>query len=292
MVGCPAGKLLKGKKMQKILKEFGLNTDNSVYVIAEIGLNHGGDIDVAKKLIDSAAKTGVDAVKFQTYITEKRVPKDSPIFGILKQCELPFDAFKELKNYSENYGIEFFSTPFDEESVDYLENIDCNIYKIASFDVVNNTLLKKIASTKKAVIMSVGMSNIDEINHAYDILKTATKKISLLHCISAYPTSEMDANLAAIFSLKQNYDCVIGQSDHTNDIIVPLYAVAAGAQVVEKHFKIDDAMNCVDAPVSITELQLKKLVSEIRRIESIFGNGQLGITNAQKGTVVFRRYKQ
>lgn len=278
--------------MLKKLSDFGLNTDNKVYVIAEIGLNHGGNIEVAKKLIDSASKTGVDAVKFQTYITEKRVRNDSPIYNILKQCELPFEAFKELKNYAEKYGIEFFSTPFDEESVDYLESIGCSIFKVASFDVVNLKMLKKVADKKKTVILSVGMSTMDEIHEAYEILHMATNKIALLHCISAYPTNEEAANLAAIFTLKEKFDCIIGQSDHTNGILVPLYAVAAGAQIIEKHYKINDSFECVDSPVSITEEQMKKLVNEIRRIERIFGVGEFGVREAEKGLTSFRRFNK
>ena len=151
-------------------------------------------------------------------------------------------------------------------------------------------MLKKISGTGKAVILSVGMSNVEEIRAAFNILEKGTDKISLLHCISAYPTKEEDANLAAIYSLKEQFDCVIGQSDHTNDIVVPLYAVAAGAQIIEKHYMIDSDMNCVDAPVSITEEQMTRLVVEIRRIELIFGNGEIGLTSAQAGTVVYRRH--
>ena len=244
----------------KNLKKYGFNTSNKVYVIAEIGINHGGSIEAAKRLISSAAKSGVDAVKFQTYITEKRVLNDSPIFNILKQCELPFEAFKYLKDYTNQYEIEFFSTPFDEESVDYLISIGCDLYKVASFDIVNHKLLSKIASTKKSVIMSTGMSNLSEIEQAYDILKSKTDNIAILHCISAYPTKEDDANLAAIYRLKEKFDCIVGQSDHTNNIVVPLYAIAAGAQIIEKHYKIDQNMDCVDAPVSITEIQMENLI--------------------------------
>lgn len=274
----------------KNLKDFGFNTNNKTYVIAEIGINHGGDINLAKKMIDSVSRTGADAVKFQTYITEKRVPKDSPIFDILKKCELSFDAFKELQTYSKSLNIDFFSTPFDNDSVDFLNSIGCDIYKIASFDIVNKELLKKVASLKKPVIMSTGMSNLKEINTAYNILTQKTDKIALLHCISSYPTEENDANLLAISHLKESFNCVIGHSDHTNDIKVPLLAVAAGAQVIEKHFKIDDNMDCVDAPVSISESQLKELVSGIREIEKIFGDGFMGITSAEKEIVPFRRF--
>ena len=274
----------------KNLKDFGFNTNNKTYVIAEIGINHGGDINLAKKMIDSVSRTGADAVKFQTYITEKRVSKDSPIFDILKKCELSFDAFEELQTYSKSLNIDFFSTPFDNDSVDFLNSIGCDIYKIASFDIVNKELLKKVASLKKPVIMSTGMSNLKEINTAYNILTQKTDKIALLHCISSYPTEENDANLLAISHLKESFNCVIGHSDHTNDIKVPLLAVAAGAQVIEKHFKIDDNMDCVDAPVSISESQLRELVSGIREIEKIFGDGFMGITSAEKEIVPFRRF--
>lgn len=271
------------------LKEYGFSTDNKVYVIAEIGLNHGGDINTAKRLIDSASRTGVDAVKFQTYLTEKRVAKNSPIFDILKKCELPFEAFKELKDYTETYNIEFFSTPFDEESVDFLESINCALYKVASFDVVNHKLLSKIADTKKTIIMSVGMANLSEIEDAFKILNNKTKNLAILHCISAYPTKEEDANLSAVYTLKEKFDCVIGQSDHTNGIVVPLYAVATGAQIIEKHYKIDENMNCVDAPVSISEEQMKELIGKIRKLEKILGDGELGIKEAEVGCKIFRR---
>ncbi|MCP4049667.1 MAG: N-acetylneuraminate synthase [bacterium] len=273
----------------KNLHKYGFNTNNKVYIIAEIGLNHGGDIEVAKKMIDSAVRAGVDAVKFQTYITEKRVEKDSPVFDIIKKCELPFEAFKELQEYSKNTGVDFFSTPFDEESVDYLESIDTGMYKVASFDAVNQKLLKKVADTGKPVVLSVGMADINEISQAYEILLKGTDKITLLHCVSAYPTKEEDANLAAIYMLKDSFDCLIGQSDHTSDIKVPLYAVAAGAQVIEKHYKIDEAMDCVDAPVSITEEQMKYFVKQVRNLENIMGKGTLGISKAEVGTVPYRR---
>ena len=274
----------------KKLKDFGFNTDNKTYIIAEIGVNHGGDISVAKQLIESAARTGADAVKFQTYKTEKRVSKDSPIFDILKKCELPFEAFKELQLYSKRLNIDFFSTPFDIESVDYLESINVDLYKIASFDIGNMGLLEKVAKTNKPIILSVGMSNADEITNAYNCIKKYNDNLALLHCVSAYPTDETDSNISAIFSLKESFkDCVIGQSDHTNDIDVPIYSVCSGAQILEKHFKIDESMECVDSPVSITELQLKNLVLQTRRIEKIMGSSELQIRDCEKGSLIFRR---
>lgn len=276
--------------MYKSLNDFGFPTANRVFTIAEIGINHGGKLDVAKHLIDSAVSTGADAVKFQTYLTEKRAPSgQQAIFDILKQCELPLDTFASLKQHAEQQNIEFFSTPFDEESVDCLEAIGCRIYKVASFDVVNRQLLRKIAQTQKTVIMSVGMAALQEIEEAYTILTQNTQNVAILHCISAYPTQEEDANLAALFDLRKHFPCVIGQSDHTPDIVVPLYAVAAGAQIIEKHFKIDESMDCIDAPVSITENQFKTMVSQIRRIEAIFGESRQERSKADEGTRIFRR---
>lgn len=275
----------------KKLKDHGFNTANRTYVIAEIGINHGGNISLAKSLIASAALTGADAVKFQAYITEKRAPKGNQvIYDILKRCELSFTAFKELKEYSSRYNVDFFCTAFDKESLDGLENIKCDLYKVASFDVVNHKLLSVVASTGKPVILSVGMADLDEIEKAYNILKNGTDKIALLHCISAYPTRPEDANLAAIYTLQNKFDCVIGHSDHTNDILVPLYAVAAGAQIIEKHFKIDKNMDCVDAVVSITAAQMKQLVEETRRIEQIFGDGEFGVRKVEKDITPFRRH--
>ena len=273
----------------KNLKNYGFNTSKLFYTIAEIGINHGGDLDKAKSLIDSAVRAGADSVKFQTYLTEKRVPKDSPIFDILKQCELPFDAFEKLKNHAEAQNIEFFSTPFDEESVQCLEDIGVKLYKIASFDVLNHKLLKRISKTGKTVIMSVGMANLHEIQNAYNILKEKTDRIVILHCVSAYPTDEKDANLAVIERLKSEFDCVIGQSDHTNDIQVPLYAAAMGAQILEKHYKIDNEMDCVDSPVSITEEQMLRFTYQLNKLDKILGNSKIGLLDAEEGAKQFRR---
>ena len=275
--------------MIKDLKKFFFNSENSTYVIAEVGINHGGNVNLAKKIIKSASKTGANAVKFQTYITEKRVPKDSKIFNILKRCELRKEDFKILKDFSDSVSMDFFSTPFDNESADYLDSIGVKIFKIASFDTVNIPLLKKVGSFKKTIIMSTGMTNESELDNAYNLLKKETDKIVLLHCVSSYPLDERYANLNVINTLRNKYDCLIGYSDHTNDIKIPLYAVAAGAQVIEKHYKISNEMDCVDSSVSITEDQMKKMVNEIRHLEKAFGNGKLGISDAEKGTLIFRR---
>jgi N,N'-diacetyllegionaminate synthase len=279
------------RSKMKNLKEYGFNTDNKTYVIAEIGINHGGDLDLAKRMIDSASKTGCDAVKFQTYLTEQRAPKNNQeVFDILKKCELPFSDFEILKNHSQIYGLDFFSTPFDRESVECLKAIDVDLYKVASFDVVNKKLLREIAKTGKPIIMSVGMANMEEIREAHAVIKTTSNNLAILHCISAYPTEEKDANLGAIPILQDEFgDCVIGQSDHTSGIKVPLYAVALGAQIIEKHFKIDDEMNCIDAQVSISQEQMLNLVDKIRNLENIIGDQNLEITDVQNPATIFRR---
>jgi N,N'-diacetyllegionaminate synthase len=273
----------------KELKNYGFNTSKMFYTIAEIGINHGGELDVAKSLIDSAVRAGADSVKFQTYLTEKRAPKDSPIFDILKNCELPFSSFEILNDHAKEQNIDFFSTAFDEESVECLEDIGVDSYKVASFDVVNHRLLRRIAKTGKTIIMSVGMADLKEIKEAYNIISEKTSHIVLLHCVSAYPTNKEDANLSIIMDLMEEFDCLIGQSDHTNDIKVPLYAASMGAQILEKHYKISNDMDCIDSPVSITENQMTKFVNELKVLEEIIGESFIGMLEAEKGSQQFRR---
>ena len=261
------------------------------FVIAEIGINHGGNLKVAKKLIDSAARANVDAVKFQTYITEKRVKKNSPIFDILKKCELSFEEFRVLKNYSQKKNVEFMSTPFDIESFNFLKILKVSKIKIASFDTVNTKFLKEISKKKSNFIMSVGMSKLKEIEKAYKILSNGSKnKVNLLHCVSSYPTKEKDAQLNCINLLKNKFKCTIGHSDHTNDIFVPLCAVIMGARIIEKHFMIDANMKCVDKPVSITEKQMSKLILDIRRFETSLGKDFFGLRKNEKPFQMFRRF--
>ena len=265
---------------------------DKTYMIAEIGINHMGDINKAKKLIDAAVSSGVDAVKFQTYITEKRAPKgNQEIFDILKKCELPFKAFEELKNYSGYYNVDFFSTPFDEESVDCLSDIGVNIHKVASFDTVNHKLLRYIREKAETVIMSTGMSTLNEVKDACNILNKNVDDIILLHCVSSYPTEVKDANLGVIDTLSKHFpEYVIGQSDHTPGRMIPLMAVARGAKVIEKHFKIDE--DCVDAPVSISASQMKFLIDDIRLLEESVGDGEMGMTDNQESAQIFRRFSE
>lgn len=275
----------------KKLAEFGFNTNRRTYAIAEIGINHEGSLQLALQMIVAAARAGYDAVKFQTYQTDMRVDKSKlAIYEILKRCELPFSAFRELKDCAEENKVDFLSTPFDKESVACLETIDTQFYKVASVDVTNLELLRTIGETKKPVILSVGMANKFEIDEALNTLLRHARSVTLLHCVSAYPLDENHANLGAIYDLQEAYDCVVGYSDHTKSVEIPLMAVAAGAQVIEKHFMLNNQVGCIDAPVSIDEDQSTKLCSEIQRVESIFGLGGLKLSEIERPTAEYRRH--
>lgn len=273
----------------KDLRKNGFNTNNRFFTIAEIGINHNGEIDQALRLIDAAHRSGADSVKFQTYVTEKRVKKDSEIFQILKNCELSYYDFEKLKKHADDLGIAFFSTPFDEESVDFLESLDVPFYKIASFDIVNRRLLRKVKEQNKPVIISTGMSNLKEVSSALKIFDNKSP-VTLLHCVSAYPTLEKDSNIASIDILRNRFENVVGQSDHTPGIKTSLYSFLRGAQVLEKHFKLDENFKCVDFPVSITESQMSSLVEKLREADLILGEGEFKASEAEDDTLKYRRF--
>ncbi|MBI4550197.1 MAG: N-acetylneuraminate synthase family protein [Candidatus Omnitrophica bacterium] len=266
-----------------------IGANSPVFVIAEAGINHNGDLKLAERLILEAKKNGADAVKFQTYITEKRVAKDSPIFGILKQCELSYSAQEKLFRLAREEGILFFSTPFDEESADFLAGLGTVLIKIASFDIVNLKLLRHVASKKIPLIVSRGMTNETEVDAAVSLFKREATAFALLHCISSYPNREEDANLRVIGTLKERYGCVVGYSDHTLGIRVPVLSVAAGAAVIEKHFTLDRAMEGPDHGISCDPAMLGEMVREIRRTETILGAGDIKTYEAEKPILVYRR---
>jgi len=261
-----------------------------VFIVAELGINHNGDFDTAIKLIDEAKAAGADAVKLQTYITEKRTAKDSPIFNILKQCELSFSRQKELFRYARSKGIEIFSTPFDEESVNFLAAVDTCCYKIASFDVVNKKLLSKVARQAKPVIMSRGMANQEELDAAVAIIKKHGLSIVLLHCVSAYPVlSHEFLNLATIRALRERYRCPVGFSDHTLSIEAVQYAVAAGASVIEKHFTLSRKDKGPDHALSIEPDQMKAMVEGVRKVSCMLGEAACSAIPAEKEILQYRR---
>jgi N,N'-diacetyllegionaminate synthase len=263
--------------------------DNKTFIIAEAGLNHNGDIEIGKKLISKAKESGADAIKFQTYITEKRVVKDSPIFDILKKCELTNDQTKVLFDFAKEEGIIFFSTPFDIESAEFLIDLNVSLIKLASFHVTHHKLIEKVAKSKIPIIMSRGMTNEKELDAAVKIIEKYDCPYALLHCVSSYPLKDEDANLMAINAMKEIYDCPIGYSDHTQNVKVPSMAVAVGASIIEKHFTHDENYECPDGIISANPIDLKKLVDEIRYVEKILGTKKIELLNCEKGTLQYRK---
>lgn len=259
------------------------------FVVAEVGINHGGNVETAKRLIEAAAKSGAEAVKFQTYRTEKRVARGSPIFDILKKCELGEAAHRELARTARDAGITFFSTPFDPESVELLESLDVPAYKIASFDIVNLSLIRSAAAKGRPLIVSRGMASVAEIDRAIAVMETARATYVLLHCVSAYPLKPEDANLRIIATLKRRYACPVGYSDHTIGVEVPVLAVAAGACAIEKHFTLDRNTPGPDHALSADPKGLATMVERIRALEPILGLGEIRRLEAEQAIVPYRR---
>jgi len=260
------------------------------FIIAEAGVNHNGSLELAKKLIDVAVDTGADAVKFQTFKAENVVSSVAPKaeyqlkttnnqetqLEMIKKLELSFEDFKKLKNYCDEKGIMFLSTPFDIESARFLKELELEIFKIPSGEITNYPLLKEIGSYKKKVILSTGMADLGEIEDALDILiESGTKRedITVLHCNTEYPTPMEDVNLKAMLTIKEAFKVNVGYSDHTLGIEVPIAAVALGATVIEKHFTLDKNLPGPDHKASLEPDELKALVKAIRNIEKALGSG-------------------
>jgi len=260
----------------------------SVFIIAEAGVNHNGDIKLAKKLIDVAVDAKVDAVKFQTWKTELLVTKDAKQaeyqtentkieesqYNMLKKLELSYDDFKELKNYCDSKNIMFLSTPDEIQSANFLVDLQ-DIFKIGSGELTNYPYLKHIGSLKKKIILSTGMANMDEIGDALDVLVesgTPKKDITVLHANTQYPTPMQDVNLNAMFSIRNHFKVDVGYSDHTLGIEVSIAAVAMGATVIEKHYTLNKDMDGPDHKASLDPLELKAMVSTIRNIELALGS--------------------
>lgn len=265
------------------------NKNGSVFIIAEAGVNHNGNLALAKKLIDVAKEAGADAVKFQTFQTEQVITKSAQKaayqqittgeqesqYEMVKKLELTFDEFTTLKEYCDHSEILFLSTPFDMESIEYLETIDLPIYKIPSGEITNLPYLIRIAETLKPIIMSTGMSNLEEIGNTVSILKQhGNKDLTLLHCNTEYPTPFEDVNLNAMLTLRNTFQTDVGYSDHTLGIEASVAAVALGATVIEKHFTLDKNMEGPDHKASLNPEELKLMVQSIRNIERALGEGE------------------
>ncbi len=260
-----------------------------VYIIAEAGVNHNGDLLLAKKLVDVAAEAGADAVKFQTFRAEKLVSRfakkaayqkittkaDESQLDMIKKLELDRKAHVELFNYSKKRKIQFLSSPFDLESVDWLQQLGLKIIKIPSGEIDNLPYLKKVGRYNKRIILSTGMATLGEVESAVQILSengTIREKISLLHCNTEYPTPYVDVNLRAMITLKNALQLTVGYSDHTSGIEIPIAAVALGAEIIEKHFTLDKNLPGPDHQASLSVEELKEMVRSIRHIEQALGS--------------------
>ena len=275
----------------------------SAYIIAEAGVNHNGSFELACRLADAAKDAGADCVKYQTFKSENLVSKDaqkaeyqkkttgdSSQQDMLKKLELSYDSFVRLKEYCDKIGICFLSTPFDFESIDFLNSLDMPFWKIPSGEVTNYPYLVALAKTGKPVVMSTGMCEMNEIADAIKVLKdNGTKDIKLLHCNTEYPTPFEDVNLTAMKTMREAFGVEVGYSDHTKGIEVPIAAVALGATIIEKHFTLDRNMEGPDHKASLEPQELKQMVCSIRNIEKAIGTGDKTPSASEKKNITIAR---
>jgi N,N'-diacetyllegionaminate synthase len=279
---------------------------SNVIIIAEAGVNHNGSIDRAKKMADVAKDCGVDYIKFQTGIPsliiskyaemaayqKKNIKKELSQLEMVKNVTLKFEDFVELKNYCDEIGINFMSTPFDLPSIDFLNGLQMDYMKIPSGEITNYPYLVKIAKCGLPVIMSTGMSNYGDIEAALGTLENNglnRDKIILLHCNTEYPTSYEDVNLRAMVTVGNTFGVRYGYSDHTRGIEVPIAAVAMGAYVIEKHFTLDRNLPGPDHVASLEPDELKKMVHSIRNIEKALGNPVKKVSDSERKNIAIAR---
>jgi N,N'-diacetyllegionaminate synthase len=261
-----------------------------VIVIGEAGVNHNGNIELAKELVRVAASAGCDYVKFQTFVANnvvttnaskaeyqiKNCSSEETQIEMLEKLELSQAVHYDLIDECEKYGIKFLSTAFDMDSIDFLHTLNMGLWKVPSGEITNLTYLQKIGSYKEEVILSTGMSTLGEIENALEILinsGTLRDKITILHCNTEYPTPMSDVNLKAMLTIKNAFGINVGYSDHTLGIEIPIAAVAMGATVIEKHFTIDRSLSGPDHLASLEPKELKDMVQGIRNVESALGTG-------------------
>jgi len=275
-----------------------LKMKDKVFVIAEAGVNHNGNIDLAKELILKASMAGADAIKFQSFCADKLVlnnakkanyqiensnDKEETQYDLLKKLELGKKDIFELNNYAKEKNIMFISSPFDLDSIDILKQINMPIYKIPSGEINNVPYLRKIGKLRKKIFLSSGMCNLEEISFALNILRNeGSKDIVVLHCNTEYPTHFEDVNLKAMLQIRDKFNVDIGYSDHTLGIEVPIAAAALGAKVIEKHFTLDRDMDGPDHKASLEFEELKNMILAIRNIETCLGDGVKKVSDSER----------
>lgn len=287
---------------------------NKTFIIAEAGINHNGSVTNAKKMITAASEAGADAVKFQTFKSEEVISKYAPKaeyqkattdadesqLDMAKKLELSKSEFEELVLYCREKDIIFLSTPFDFDSIDFLNELGLDTFKIPSGEITNLPYLRKIGHLAKKVILSTGMANLGEIEDTLDIIVKAgcsKENITVLHCNTEYPTAMEDVNLLAMNTIKKAFNVNVGYSDHTLGIEVPIAAVALGAKVIEKHFTLDKNMSGPDQRASLDPVELELMVRAIRNIEKAMGDGAKKASPSElrnrpiaRRSIVARRY--
>lgn len=270
------------------------------FIIAEIGVNHNGDINLAKRMIDAAIETGADAVKFQSYQTDQIITQtaegaayhlramgesEESWYSLLKRLELSKNDHEEIIQYCTDKGIIFLSTPYDTQSADLLNEFGVEAFKIASTDLNNVPLLKHVARFQKPILLSTGMSTLDEIRESFDaIIEEKNERVVLLHCTSNYPPQAEDINLNVIENFKKEFQCLVGYSDHLAKPSVAVAAVAKGACVYETHFTTDKNLPGPDQECSLEPEELKEIIEQIRFTEKILGSDQKNITPSEEET--------
>ena len=272
--------------------------NNRCYIIAEAGLNHNGSIEIAKKLIDIASVSGADAVKFQkrdiislaTNDVLNKEDKRFPNFGntyreIREFLEFNLEDYKFLKHYTKEKKMDFIVTPFDIPSVEFLENVGLDAYKIASHSLTNLNLLEYVSQKKKHIILSTGMCVFEDIDLAVNIIKKNNCPLSLLHCVSSYPTKNEDSNLKLINILNERYNIPVGYSGHEIGFKPSILAVASGAKLIERHYTINKNMEGFDHKISLEPEELKEMIKEIRLVEKIIGDGKKFISETENITL-------
>ena len=290
---------------------FGVDITKRPMIIAEIGINHNGDVNLAKKMIEEAKKSGADVVKFQVFSPERLYveswakerkvvfgDEEMTLWDFIDKVKLSWDDLKALKKYAEDLGIGFLATPFSFEDADFLEEIGVQAYKIASMDLNNTPFLKYVARKEKPIILSTGMGSIGEIEEAVRaILNEGNDQIVILHCVSLYPPKPEQVHLRAIETLKRLFDFPIGFSDHTIGVHIPIAAIALGAQVIEKHFTLDKNLPGPDQKVSMTPEELKilrKAADEVwmalGRSWKVLTNEELEVARVARRSLVAKRY--
>ena len=275
-------------------------------IIAEAGVNHNGDINMALKLVEEAANAGVDYVKFQTFVSKNLVSRnaskaeyqktntgnDDSQLKMLQQLELSYDDHHKLIAHCNKCGIKFLSTAFDFESIDFLSSLNLDLWKIPSGEISNLPYLRKVAKTQGKIILSTGMSTIEDIEAALNVLISEgvhKDNITLLHCNTEYPTPWHDVNLHAMQQIANHFNVAVGYSDHTCGIEVPIAAVALGATVIEKHFTLDNNLPGPDHKASLEPHELKNMVRSIRHIEQALGSGIKQVTESERKNIHIAR---